>query len=267
MIWVDGFPDFRCFFDTFGASSWVIPTICIQHPACFFFFPVVKALTFCFFLHLLEVFVSSDFLSWFKELKHLREHSMVTTIVPPYWKPSNLSSFFHKSSSTPKNLQPPNNSKKSSSNFHVKFSLPYFSTLLKAPISFFGGKIQPLNGTERQALHYAAYHGHLSCVTELLKSNPRKVPREKPRSFRRFFVTFFESFCHPREAFFFLDDWYHWYLLIEFEYGSLLFLTDGFWKLQTGLLMFFFGYVFCNSFWFLLSAPSYSFNKKWPGWC
>jgi ankyrin repeat protein len=25
-----------------------------------------------------------------------------------------------------------------------------------------------------QALHYAAYHGHLSSVTELLKSNPRK---------------------------------------------------------------------------------------------
>ena len=25
------------------------------------------------------------------------------------------------------------------------------------------------------ALHYAAYHGHLSSVTELLKSNPRKA--------------------------------------------------------------------------------------------
>ena len=42
-----GFPVSHVFFDTFGASSWVIPTICIQHPA--WVFPGVKALTFWFF--------------------------------------------------------------------------------------------------------------------------------------------------------------------------------------------------------------------------
>lgn len=180
---------------------------------------------------------------------------MVTTIVPPHWKPSNLSFFFlimfnSKKSSTTQNFK----------KVFIKiscevFPFPIFPPFQK-PTRFVWGENEfnpPFWGPSvSQALHYAAYHGHLSCVTELMKSNPRKVQRlKKPTEVLaagRFFAIFFfvRSFflSHPRfrkwsvfvpgSCFWFIV--FDWYLLIEFEYGS-LFLMYGVWKLQTGLSM------------------------------
>lgn len=140
-------------------------------------------------------------------------------------------------------------------NFMWSFPFPHFSTLLKTHLFCLGRMKKNQKGPSvSQALHYAAYHGHLSCVTELMKSNPRKVPRFfkthgggwRLEDFSRFFFfcskLFFESsevskfwcFLVPGSCFWFIV--FDWYLLIEFEYGS-LFLMDGVWKLQTGLSM------------------------------
>ena len=40
------------------------------------------------------------------------------------------------------------------------------------------------------ALHYAAYHGHLSSVTELLKSNPRKAKGGNEMHFKHIFIIY-----------------------------------------------------------------------------
>lgn len=173
-------------------------------------------------------------------------------------------------------------------NFMWSFPFPHFSTLSKTHPFCLGREwIQPtILGAER-------FPGVALCGlprTSQLRHGVDEVQSSKGAAFKkthggfggwtifRDFFFFVRSFflSHPRfrkwsvfvpgSCFWFIV--FDWYLLIEFEYGS-LFLMYGVWKLQTGLSMRFplrGGYVFCNSF--FCPPPSYSLNKKKrPFWC
>ena len=66
--------------------------------------------------------------------------------------------------------------------YNILYLLINIGLLLHTLCRFYPSKI-PQTLTQKnpqtQALHYAAYHGHLSCVTELLKSNPRKDAKRR----------------------------------------------------------------------------------------
>lgn len=161
---------------------------------------------------------------------------MVTTIVPPIENPAIFHSFLliifnSKKASTTQNFK----------KVFIKFSCEIFPSTIFPPFK----KHHPFlfwreNSTHHfwgpsvsQALHYAAYHGHLSCVTELMKSNPRKVPAffQKPNGggLR------VEDFSY-RDVFFFFEAssevskfWCFGTLVVVFD---LLFLIDIYWMID-----------------------------------
>ena len=214
---------------------------------------------------------------------------MVTTSSPPLKTQQSIFNPFSHHLQLQKSSNRPKLQKSLHQIFMRSFPLSPFFHPLKNTTRFVWGENAfnpPFWGPSvSQALHYAAYHGHLSCVTELMKSNPRKVPafQKPPRRWiaaGRFFIATFFFFCSklffessevskwecfwvPGSCFWFIV--FDWYLLIEFEYGSLL-LMGGVWKLQTRLSMRFpFGgwvlYFFVIVSYFV-PPPSYSLRKK-----